>query len=94
MIDPLWQIELGPLFAYKLCAGLSLLIDENSGLRKGNMSGMVKRLSALQLFHHIVLSHSGSPSDLITSIQDRLSHYLNFTGEIIVFDCNLICRSS
>ena len=42
-----------------------------------------------QLFFHIVWTYrtyGGSPSDLIASFQDRLSHYPDGTNKIIVFD--------
>ena len=39
-----------------------------------------------QLFFHIVCTYGGSPSDLIASFQDRLSHYPDGTNKIIVFD--------
>ncbi len=38
-----------------------------------------------QLFYHIVWSHSGSPADLIASIQGHLGHYTEGTEKIIVF---------
>ncbi len=81
MIGQQRQMELGPLFTYELCAVPSSL----GCLRKGNKSGLVKRLGVLetlsttadtiivdvsQLFYHIVWPHGGSPSDLILSIQD------------------------
>ena len=62
---------------------------------------MVKRLGVLeilpvpadivivdvsQLFYHIVWPHGGSPSDLIASIQGRLSHYPDGTEKVVVFD--------
>ena len=95
------QMELGPLFAYELCAVPSSLIDENGCLRKANKSGLVKRYGVLeifptpadivivdisQLFYHIVWPHGGSPSDLIASIQGRLNHYPDDTEKILVFD--------
>ena len=40
-----------------------------------------------QLFYHIIVwSHGGSPSDLIASIQGRLSHYPDGTEKVVVFD--------
>ena len=72
----------------------SLLIDEHGCLRKWNKSGLVKRVGVLeilpvpadivivdvsQLFYHIVWSHGGSPSDLI-------SHYPDGTEKVVVFD--------
>ncbi len=84
-----------------LCAVPSLLISEHGCLRKGNKAGLVKHLGVLemlpttpdvvvvdvlQLFYHIVWRHGGSPSDLIASIQGRLSHYSNGIEKIIVFD--------
>ena len=38
------------------------------------------------LFYHIVWPHGGSPSDLIASIQGRLSHYPDGTKKVVVFD--------
>lgn len=101
MIGQQRQIELEPLFAYELCVVPSSLIDEHGVLRKGNKSGLVKRLGEFdtepvaadtlivdvsQLFYHIVWPHGGCPSDLITSIESRLQHYAEGTEKIIVFD--------
>ena len=70
MIGQKRQMELGPLFAYELCAVPSSLIDEHGCLRKSNKSGLVKRLGVLetlpiapeilivdvsQLFYHMVV---------------------------------------
>jgi hypothetical protein len=101
MIGQRRQMEIEPLFAYELCAVPSSLIDEHGCLRKGNKSGLVKRLGVFQnlptpaeivivdvsqLFYRIVWPHGGSPSDLIASIHGRLSHYPDGTEKIIVFD--------
>ncbi|XP_014676492.1 PREDICTED: uncharacterized protein LOC106816405 [Priapulus caudatus] len=101
MIGQQRQMELGPLFAYELCAVPSSLIDEHGYLRKGNKSGLVKLLGVRevlpsatdivivdvsQLFYHIMWPHGGSPSDLIASIQCRLSRYPDGIAKIIVFD--------
>ena len=101
MIGQQRQVELGPLFAYELCAVPAALIDENGCLRKGNKSGLVKRLGVVeispksadtvivdvsQLFYHIVWSHGGSPSDLIASIQSCLSRYRDASKKVVVFD--------
>ena len=95
------QVELEPLFAYELCAVPSSLIDERSCLRKVNKAGLVKRLgvpeilpeaantvivNVSQLFYHIVWPHGGTPSNLIVSIQSRLSYYTDGAKKIIVFD--------
>lgn len=101
MIGQQRQMELKPLFAYELCSVPSSLIDENSCLRKGNKSGLVKRLGVLencptapdivivdvsQLFYHTVWPFHGSVSDLISSIQGRLSRYPDAAEKIVVFD--------
>jgi len=101
MIGQRRQMKLEPLFAYELCAVPSSLIDEYGSLRKAAKSGLVKRLGVLealpvppdvvivdtsQLFYHIVWPHGGSPTDLIASIQGRLSHYPFGTEKILVFD--------
>ena len=101
MIGQKRQMELGPLFAYELCAVPSSLIDEHGCLRKSNKSGLVKHLGVLetlpiapeilivdvsQLFYHMVWPHGGSPSDLIASIQSHLKRYSNDIDKIIVFD--------
>ena len=101
MIGQKRQMELGPLFAYELCAVPSSLIDEHGCLRKSKKSGLVKRLGVLetlpiapeilivdvsQLFYHMVWPHGGSPSDLIASIQSHLKRYSNDIDKIIVFD--------
>ena len=95
------QLDLGPLFSYELCAVPPALIDEYSCLRKGNKSGLVKRLGVLemnpynpdmvivdvsQLFYHIVWPFGGKPSDLVESIKERLTHYPNESKKVIVFD--------
>ncbi len=101
MIGQKRQMELGPLFAYELCAVPSSLINELGCLRKSNKSGLVKRLGVLetspiapeilivdvsQLFYHIVWPHGGSPSDLIASIKSHLRRYSSDTDKIVVFD--------
>ena len=78
MIGQQRKMELGPLFAYELCSVLSSLVDEHGCLRKANKSGLVKRLSMLevlptspdtiivdvsQLFYHSVWPHGGNFSD-------------------------------
>ena len=65
-------MELGPLFAYELCAVAPALIDGHGCLRKANKSGLVKRLGVVeispksadtvivdvsQLFYHMVWPH-------------------------------------
>ena len=95
------KIELGPLFAYELCAVPPALIDGQGCLRKGNKSGLVKRLGVVvtspksadtiivdvsQLFYHIIWPHGGSPSELIASIEELLSKYSEATKKIVVFD--------
>ncbi|KAK3098071.1 hypothetical protein FSP39_015885 [Pinctada imbricata] len=95
------QLELAPLFSYELCAVPPALIDEYSCLRKGNKSGLVKRLGVLeitpdnpdmvivdvsQLFYRIVWPFGGKPSDLVDSIKERLNHYPNESKKVIVFD--------
>ncbi len=90
MIGQWPRMELGPLFAYELCAVPSSLIDMYGCLRKDNKSGLMKHLGVLkvlprpadivivdvsQLFYHIVWPHSRSPTDLIASTQGRLGHY-------------------
>ncbi len=94
-------MELGPLFAYELCAVPSSLINELGCLRKSNKLGLVKHLGVLetspiapdilivdvsQLFYHIVWPHGGSPSDLIASIKSHLRRYSSDTDKIVVFD--------
>ncbi len=101
MIGQKRQMELGPLFAYELCAVPSSLINELGCLRKSNKSRLVKRLGVLetspiapdilivdisQLFYHIVWPHGGSPSDLIASIKSHLRRYSSDTDKIVVFD--------
>ena len=101
MIGQKQQMELGPLFAYELCAVPSSLIDGHGCLRKSNKSDLVKRLGVLetlpmapeiviidvsQLFYHMVWPHGGSPSNLIASIQSYLGRYPNDTDKIVVFD--------
>ena len=101
MIGQRRKIKLEYLFSYELCSVPSSLIDEHGCLRKGNTSGLVKRLGVLQilpvpadivivdvsqLFYHIVWPHGGSPSDLIASIQGRLSHYPDGTEKVVVFN--------
>ena len=101
MIGQQRQVELGPLFAYELCAVPPALIDGHGCLRKANKSGLVKRLGVVeispksadtvivdvsQLFYHTLWPHGGSPSDVIASIQGRLSHYPDVTKKIVVFD--------
>ena len=101
MIGQRRKMELEPLFGYELCSVPSSLIDEHGCLCKGNKSGLVKRLGVLkilpvpadivivdvsQLFYHTVWPHGGSPSDLIASIQGRLSHYPDGTEKVVVFD--------
>ena len=49
MIGQWWQMELGPLFVYELCAVPSSLIDEHGCLRKANKSGLVKYLGMLEI---------------------------------------------
>ena len=87
MIGQQRQLELEPLFAYKLCSVPSSLIDEYGCLRKGNKSGLVERVGFVEilpddadivivdvsqlLVYHIVWPHGGSPSDLIESIKSR-----------------------
>lgn len=95
------QIEFDSLLAYELCAVPASLIDEHGCLRKGSKSELVKRLGVAetlptpadivivdvsQLFYHIVWPHGGILSDLLSSIQGRLSHYPAGTEKIIVFD--------
>ena len=78
-----------------------LLVYWNGCLRKGNTSDLVKHLGVLetiptatdalivdvsQLFYHIVWPHGGYPSDLIASIQTRLSRYPTNAEKILVFD--------
>ncbi len=101
MIGQWRQMELGPLFAYELCAEPSSLIDGYGCLQKDNKSGLMKCLGVLnvlptpadivivdvsQLFYHIVWPHGGGPTDLIASIQGRSGHYKDGTETIIVFD--------
>ena len=101
LIEQQRKIELGPLFAYELCAVPPALIDGQGCLCKGNKSGLVKRLGAVatspksadtiivdvsQLFYHIIWPHGGSPSELIASIEERLSKYPEATKKIVVFD--------
>ena len=101
MIGQQRKIELGPLFAYELCAVPPALIDGQGCLRKGNKSGLVKRLGVVdiypksadtlivdvsQLFYHMVWPHGGSPSDLIASIEERLNNYRDASKKIVVFD--------
>ncbi len=96
LIGQWWLMELGPLFAYELCAVPSSLIDGYGYLRKDNKSGLMKRLGVLkvlltpadivivdvsQLFYNI-----GMATDLIASTQGCLGHYKDSTEEIIVFD--------
>ena len=91
MIGQWRQMEIEPLFAYELCPVPPSLIDEQGCLRKGNKSGLVKRLGVLetsqeapeivivdgqQLLYRIVWPHGGSPSDLIASMQARLQTVL------------------
>lgn len=49
IIGQQWQIELGPIFAYELCSVPSSLIDEHGCLRRASKSGLVKRLSVLEM---------------------------------------------
>ena len=101
MIGQRRQLELEPLFAYELCAVPSALIDEQSCLRKGNKSVLVKRLGVVelsakpadtiiinvsQLFYHIVWPHGGSPSNMIASIQTQLSRYPCDSKKVVAFD--------
>ena len=77
MIGQQRKIELGPLFAYELCAVPPALIDGQGCLRKGNKSSLVKRLGVVdispkpadtliadvsQLFYHMIWPHGGIPS--------------------------------
>ena len=95
------DLELEPFFAYELCAVPSALIDEQSCLRKGNKSVLVKRLGVVelsakpadtiiinvsQLFYHIVWPHGGSPSNMIASIQTQLSRYPCDSKKVVAFD--------
>ncbi len=48
MIGQWRQMEIEPLFAYELCPVPPSLIDEQGCLRKGNKSGLVKRLGVLE----------------------------------------------
>ena len=50
MIGQQQKIKLGPLFAYELCAVPPALIDEQECLRKGNKSGLVKRLGVVDIY--------------------------------------------
>lgn len=101
MIGQQRNIELRPLFAYELCAVPPALIDAQGCLRKGNKSGLVKRLGVVdispshadtvivdvsQLFYHMVWPYGGTPSDLISSIHDRLRIYRETTKTVVVFD--------
>ena len=101
MIGQWRQMELEPLFAYELCSVPPSFIDEQGCLRKGNKSGLVKRLGVLetsqeapemvivdgqQLFYRIVWQRGGSPSYLIASMQARLVRYADSTEKVIVFD--------
>jgi hypothetical protein len=110
MIGQRRKMELRPLFVYELCSVPSSLIVEHSCLCKASKSGLVKRIGVLeikptaadivivdvsQLFYRIVWTHGGIPSDLIASIQGRLSHYPAGTEKIIVFDkCRCLCQGS
>ena len=95
------HMELEPLLVYELCVVPSSLMDEYGSLRKGNKSGLVKRLGVIdmdptvadvvivdvsQLFYHVVWPHGGSPFDLIASIKSRLQNYPRGTEKILVFD--------
>ena len=86
---------------YELCAVPSALIDEQSCLRKGHKSVLVKRLGVVelsakpadtiiinvsQLFYHIVWPHGGSPSNMIASIQTQLSRYPCDSKKVVAFD--------
>ena len=101
MIGQQRKIELGPLFAYELCAVPPALIDGQGCLRKGNKSSLVKRLGVVdispkpadtlivdvsQLFYHMIWPHGGIPSDLVASIEERLGNYPDATMKIVVFD--------
>ena len=70
-------------------------------LRKGNKSGLIKRLGVLemtpdnqdmfivdvsQLFYHIAWPFGGNPSNLIEPIKDCLNHYPYESKKVIVFD--------
>ena len=94
------KIELGPLFAYELCSVPPALIDGQGCLCKSSKSDLVKRLGVIdisaksadtiivdvsQLFYHISWPYGGSPSDLIASIEERLSNYPD-ANKIVVFD--------
>ena len=95
------KIELGPLFAYQLCLVSPALTDGRGCLRKSMKSDLVKRLGVIdisakyadtiivdvsQLFYHIRWPYGGSPSDLIASIEERLSIYYPDANKIVVFD--------
>ena len=101
MIGQRRHMELEPLFAYELCAVPSSLMGEHGSLRKSQKAELVKRIDVheipptpadivivdvSQLFYHIVWPHGGSPTDLMGSIQGRLSQYLDDTEIVIVFD--------
>ena len=101
MIGQRRKMELEPLhLATNYVQCLHRLLMSYGCLRKWNKSGLVNRLGVLeilpvpadiaivdvsQLFYHIVWPHGGSPSDLIASIQGRLSHYPDGTEKVIVF---------
>ena len=101
MIGQQRQMEIEPLFSYKLCAVPPSLVDEHRCLRKGNKSDLVKRLGVpqttpsaaeavivdvSQLFYHIVWPHGGTSSDVVASIGSRLNRYSSDCDKIIVFD--------
>ena len=99
LIEKQRKIELGPLFAYALCSVPPTLIDGQGCLRKSSKSDLVKRLGVIdisaksadtiivdvsQLFNHISWPYGGSPSDLIVSIEERLSNYPDANKSVVL----------
>lgn len=88
MIGQQRQMELRPLFSHELCAVPPSLTDEHGCLYKGSKSGVVKHLGVpevspagadivivdvSQLFYQSVCPYGSSITDLVASIQGRLS---------------------
>ena len=89
------------MFVYALCAVTQALFDGQGCHRKGNKSGLVKRLGVVdispksadtiivdvsQLFYRNICPHGGSPSELVPSTEERLSQYPEATKKSAVFD--------
>ncbi len=73
MIGEWRQMELGPLFAYELCAVPSSLINGYGCIRKDNKNGLMKCLGVLQVLP--------PPADIVIVDFSQLCYHIVWTQQ-------------